>query len=45
MRYNEDHRMKCGHYGCKPSRERHERCPVKGCKLWMCDSHSHPELF
>ena len=45
MRYNEDHRMKCGHYGCKPSRERHERCRVKGCKLWMCDSHSHPELF
>jgi len=45
MRHDENHIMECGHYGCVPSRARHERCPVKGCKLWMCDSHSHPELF
>ena len=43
--FDESHRMKCGHYGCVPSRERHERCPIKGCKRWMCDAHAHEELF
>ena len=40
-RHNKSHRMACGHYGCVPSRERHERCPVNGCSKWMCDEHSH----
>lgn len=40
-RYNMSHRMECGHYGCVPSREIHERCPIEGCGKWICDEHSH----
>lgn len=39
---DKSHKMKCGHYWCVPvSKARHERCPVDGCKKWICDGHSH----
>lgn len=43
VRTGTTHRMPCGHHGCVPSRARHERCPIQGCKMWMCDTHSHLE--
>ncbi|MBQ4266017.1 MAG: hypothetical protein IJB85_10935 [Clostridia bacterium] len=42
-RFHKRHVFECGHHNCIPSRERHERCPIEGCNLWMCDSHSHFE--